>query len=146
MSASLSQKTWYAGITMATKLAAAVSLILLAVLPTAAHAGKRVSPVSPRCPAEAPSKEIDAEGKEDRCASRMPPTCKTGMTLAVDAAGEADRCMPEGKAGKGDSPNCPPQLKLHAKSGPDSCERVDKPQCPDGFKLKVMSGEDMCTP
>jgi len=128
------------------KAVAAVSLILLAVLPTAAHAGKRLSPVSPRCPAEASSKEIDAEGKEDRCASRVPPTCKAGTTLAVDAAGEADRCMPASGAGKGDAPTCPPQLKLHAKAGQDSCERVEKPQCPSGYKMKAMSGEDMCVP
>lgn len=127
-----------------------IPLVLLGLLAGSAHAGRRVSPVASRCPAEAQTREVDAAGVEDQCVSRMPPRCKAGRKLSLDASGEADRCVPEAgvqeAGGEGDKPRCAAGLKLKPRPGEDLCERVEKPRCVSGFKLKPTPGEDRCVP
>lgn len=128
--------------------------VILGVLAAAVQAGGRVGPVAPLCSPEAQTKEIDAAGVEDQCVSRTPPRCKSGKKPSVDAAGDADRCMPEASGGKtsaaaaaaGDEPVCRAGLTLRVRPREDVCERVEKPSCPSGLKLRPRRGEDACVP
>jgi hypothetical protein len=129
--------------------AAAALLIIVGPGTRPVQAGKRISPVAPACPAEASSRELDADGMKDRCVSRAQATCPPGQKLSVDALGQSDRCVAEGgagKAGDGAKPACRAGLDLKVKSGEDSCERTEKPVCPPGFKLKATPKEDHCMP
>src|SRR5574341_296595 len=96
------------------------------VAATQAAAGQRISPVAALCPAEAPTRENDLDGLNDRCVARSQPRCKSGSELRADVAGENDRCV-AGGGKEGSKPDCPRGQALKAKRGEDVCERQEPP-------------------
>lgn len=129
--------------------ASATSALLLVAVATGTgpvQAGKRIAPVGTVCPAEAPQKQIDADGVKDVCVARAPVSCAADQRLVKDASGNNDRCVAPGAAAAtaGGKPSCPPGLDLKVRPGEDSCERTAKPVCPSGSHLTPRAKEDFC--
>jgi hypothetical protein len=126
-----------------------ITLVAIALLlPGPAVAGRRVAATVPTCGSSLATLQADVEGDEDRCVATAAPGCATGERLAVDAQGQADRCLPQGSdpapPESAREPRCVVGLSLEQRPAADVCRGVEKPRCPESLKLRAMKGEDLC--